>query len=129
MNTGVLMGSVASVAILFKSLLCHVIFARDQQRHELHLSSFYPLCLKQWLPGAAHKSQIPRDYPGKYCVLSIFLCGHRTFTGTSRELPLNPPLEPRERRTAYNLSRSTHNLCHIAGTTEHYLASPGAQDF
>ena len=130
MNTGVLMGSVTSVGI---SSSLHVMWSVpkmecDQQRLD-HISSFYPLCFKLWLPGTMPASlRYPRLIPGNIgcflysCVVAEHLLVH------PMNYPLDPPLKPQERCTAYNLSHPTHNLYHITGTMEHYCASPGAQD-
>ena len=48
-------------------------YDHDQQRLELLISSFHPLCLKLWIPGAVPASL---RYPRKDWVLLIFLCGH-----------------------------------------------------
>ena len=100
----------------------------DQQRLELLISSFHPLCLKLWIPGTVPATL---RYPRKDWVLLIFLCGHWSHIlvhPVTSELFHGHLLEPQERRSAYNLSHPSHSLCHNTATTEHYWASPGAQD-
>jgi hypothetical protein len=66
-------------------------------------------------------------YPRKHQVLLIFLYQpHLLAYPVNRSL--DPPLEPQERRSVYNLSRPPNNLCHVTRTTERYWASPGAPD-
>jgi hypothetical protein len=104
---------------------------RDQQlRLDSHLFLLPAMSQAMITWRRSRKPQIPQVDSRKHWVLPIFLwvTEHLLVHPSPVNCLLDPPLEPQERRTAYNLSCPTDNFCHITGAMEHSRTSPEAQD-